>query len=234
MMEMILQALREAWFGFVDGVSTYTPRVLALLFVALLGWLVAAALAFVTRHLLAAARFNALAKRFGAEDLLRASELPAPNVMAASLVFWLVWVGFLLSGVDAIGFAGAGSLTADFMQFIPRLLVAVMILAVGMLAATFAWRATLLAAVNARLPSARLVSAGVRSLIVILAVAMALEQIAVATTVVLTAFAIAFGAVMLALAIAFGIGGGDIARRTLEHQFPERERPEPGAGASHL
>jgi hypothetical protein len=38
----------------------------------------------------------------------------------------------------------------------------------------------------------------------------------------LTAFAIAFGAVMIGLAIAFGIGGGAIARRFLERQFPER------------
>lgn len=55
---------------------------------------------------------------------------------------------------------------------------------------------------------------------------MALEQIAVARTVVLPAFAIAFGAAMLGMAIAFGIGGGGIARRFLEHQFPERPRSE--------
>jgi hypothetical protein len=90
--------------------------------------------------------------------------------------------------------------------------------------ANFAWRATLLAAVNARIPSPRLLSGAVRWLILILAGAMALEQIAVARTVVLTALAIAFGAVMLGIAIAFGLGGRGIARRILEHQFPERER----------
>jgi hypothetical protein len=73
----------------------------------------------------------------------------------------------------------------------------------------------------------------VRFLILILAVAMALEQVAIARTVVLTAFAIAFGAVMLSIAIAFGIGGGAVARRFLEQQFPER--PPGGADeGSHL
>ena len=81
--------------------------------------------------------------------------------------------------------------------------------------------------------AARLLSGAVRFLIVILTVAMALEQIAVATTIVATAFAIAFGAVMLGLAIAVGVGGGHIARRILEQQVPEREPPAPG-GASHL
>jgi hypothetical protein len=62
--------------------------------------------------------------------------------------------------------------------------------------------------------------------VLILAAAMALDQIAVARTIVLTAFAIAFGAVMLGLAIAFGVGGGGIARRILDHWFPERDEPE--------
>jgi hypothetical protein len=55
---------------------------------------------------------------------------------------------------------------------------------------------------------------------------MALDQIALARTIVLAAFAISFGAVMLGLAIAFGVGGGPVARRILEHWFPEQVRSE--------
>jgi small-conductance mechanosensitive channel len=101
------------------------------------------------------------------------------------------------------------------------------------LGANFAWRATLLAAVNSKMPAARLIAEAVRLLILVLTAAMALERVGVAQTVVLTAFAIAFGAVMLGGAIAFGIGGGPIARRILEQRFPEQERKN-GDGASHL
>lgn len=234
MMDLIAGAVREAWLNFSNGVVLVAPRVIAMLLIAALGWLVAVVIGFLTRTVLGWVRFNALAKRLGAEDLLRAGELPAANVLAGSLVFWLVWVSFLFSAVDALGLREMESLAAGFMHFVPRLLVALVILALGFLAANFAWRATLIAAVNARLPSARVVSSAVRFLIVILTVAMALEQIAVATAVVLTAFAIAFGAIMLGLAVAFGIGGGGIARRVLEQQFPEREPPESGPGPSHL
>jgi hypothetical protein len=103
------------------------------------------------------------------------------------------------------------------------LIVAIVILFAGFMVANFAWRATLLAAVNARLPSPRLLGGAVRLLILILAAAMALEQIAVARMIVLTAFAIAFGAVMLALAIAVGIGGAPLAKRFIERQFPDAE-----------
>lgn len=234
MAQMVADVVGQTWLNFVDSFQLYAPRVLALLVIALVGWVIALALGFVTRHVLGWLKFNVLAKRVGAEELLRTGDLPAANALGGALVFWLVWVSFLLGGVEALGFRGLENVTSGFMQFIPRLLVALVIVVIGFVAANFAWRATLLAAVNARLPSARLVSAAVRFLIVILTIAMALEQIAVATTVVLTAFAIAFGAVMLGIAIAFGIGGGRIAGRILEQQFPERSKEDSESGASHL
>ncbi len=125
-----------------------------------------------------------------------------------------------------LGFPALQGLVGEFALFVPRLVVGIVILIVGFVFANFAWRATQLAAVNAKVPSPRVLSGTVRWLVLILAAAMALDQIAVARTIVLTAFAIAFGAVMLGLAIAFGVGGGGIARRILDHWFPERSEPE--------
>ena len=171
-------------------------------------------------------RINVAAERFGVAPLLRTADLPPADALLGAIVFWLVWLGFLLSGIDVLGFTSLQGLLASFWAFVPRLLLAVVILVIGFVVANFAWRATLLAAVNARVPSPRLLSGAVRWLILILTGAMALEQIAVARTVVLTAFAIAFGALSLAVAIAFGIGGGGIAKRILEHQFPEQPAVE--------
>jgi hypothetical protein len=234
MFDVIAGAVREAWFQFANGFALYAPRALAMIMIAALGWLVAAAIAFVLRHLLGWVRFDSLARRLGAEQILRAGELPAPHVLVATIVFWLVWISFLIIGVDVLGIPGLESLAAAFVHFVPRLAVALLIMVLGFLAANVAWRATLLAGVNARLPSARLLSAGVRYMIVILAIAMAIEQIGVATNVVLTAFAIAFGAVMIGVGIALGIGGSGLARRMLEQQFPEREKDDSDRGASHL
>lgn len=222
MAQLIADAVGRAWANFLDAIVMYLPRVLATLSIVIVGWLIATALRMVTRWALRSMGFDALTERIGLTPTMKAADLPLPSTLAASLVFWLVWIGFLLSGVDVLGITVLQGLVQGFGQFIPRLLVALAILVTGFVIGNFAWRATLLAAINARVPSPRLLSNGVRFLILILTVAMALEQIAIAQTVVLTAFAIAFGAVMLGLAIAFGIGGGPIARRFLEHQFPER------------
>jgi hypothetical protein len=233
MAQMIAEAVGQAWANFLQSVVLYLPRVLATLSIVIAGWLVAALLRVLTRWTLRWLRFDVLSERIGLAPILRSGDLPPASVLAGSVVFWLVFLGFLLSGIDVLGLTALQGLVAGFGEFVPRLLVALAILAVGFVVANFAWRATLLAAVNARMSSPRLLSNAVRFLILSLAVAMALEQIAVAQTVVLTAFAIAFGAVMIGMAVAFGIGGGAIARRFLEQQFPDRQRSESDR-VSHL
>jgi hypothetical protein len=224
MAEMIANAVRQAGTNFVDTLAVFLPRIVMTLAIILVGWLIAMLMRTIIRALLGWVRINVASERFGVAPLLRTADLPPADALIAAIVFWLVWVGFLLSGIDVLGFTSLEGLVASFWAFVPRLVLGVVILVIGFIVANFAWRATLLAAVNARIPSPRLLSGGVRWLILILTGAMALEQIAVARTVVLTAFAIAFGALSLALAIAFGIGGGGIARRILEHQFPEQQR----------
>jgi hypothetical protein len=156
--------------------------------------------------------------------MLRAADLPEPERLAGTIVFWVVWIGFLLSAVDVLGLSAVRGMIDDFAAFVPRLGVAIVILVVGFVFANVAWRATQLAAVNSNVPSPRVLSGTVRALVLLLTGAMALDQIAVAQTIVLTAFAIAFGAVMIGLAIAFGVGGGGIAKRILEHWFPEHDK----------
>ena len=233
MLEMILEALRETGQTSLKAIESLLPRVIAMLTIFAVGWIVAVALSLLTRRSLGWLRFNRLAERTGAAEVLKKTDLPPADAVAASVVFWITFFLFLLSGLDALGLKALEGLLADFVHFVPRLLVAAVVLVAGFIAANFAWRATLLAAVNANLPSAPFVSGAVRVLILVMTVTMALDQMAVARAVVLTAFAIAFGAVMLGVAIALGVGGGPIARRILEQHFPERAAPPPDP-TSHL
>ena len=224
MAQMIANAIQQAGTNFVESLIAFLPRMVTTLAIVVVGWLIAMLLRTIVRAMAGWLRINVAAERFGVAPLLKTADLPPADVLLGAIVFWLVWLGFLLSGIDVLGFTSIQGLLVSFWAFVPRLVLAVVILIIGFVVANFAWRATLLAAVNGRVPSPRLLSGAVRWLILILTGAMALEQIAVARTVVLTAFAIAFGALSLAVAIAFGIGGGGIAKRILEHQFPEQRR----------
>ena len=234
MTEMVVTALREAATNFFQSAAALLPRLVITTSIVLVGWLIATLCRRAMRYVLTRVGFGRLCGRQGVSAMLRGADLPPAEDLAGAIVFWIVWVGFLLSGVDVLGFAPLQGVVSSFALFVPRLLSGIVILVVGFVLANVAWRATLLAAVNAKVPSPRVLSGTVRGLVLILTAAMALDQIAVARTIVLTAFAIAFGAVMLGLAIAFGVGGGGIARRILDHWFPERSSPEPPEHVGHL
>jgi hypothetical protein len=233
MIQEIVDALVQSWRNFATAFALFVPRLIAATIIFALGLLIAAIARRAVARLLAWFDFDRLALRTGASELLRVAEMPGAELLIARLVFWLVWIGFIVSAVDTLQLQPFRGLVDEFFGFVPRFLVALLVLALGFLVGNFVWRATLLASVNAGLPGARLLSGTLRLLVIAVGVVMALEQLRLATAVVLTAFAISFGALMLGLALAFGLGGRDAARRLLEQQFRAQEQRVTDA-APHL
>ena len=233
MIQEIAEALAQSWSNFTGAFVLFVPRLVAATIIFAGGFVVAVLARRIVRNTLVWLQFDRLAARSGASELLRVAEMPSADLLVAKIVFWIVWMGFVVSAVDALQFGPLQGLVQQFFLFVPRLLLALLVLALGFLVGNFVWRGTLLASVNAGLPGARLLSGTLRLLVIAIAVVMALEQLGLATAVVLTAFAIAFGALMLGLAIAFGLGGQDAAQQLLDQHL--RAKREQGRDATpHL
>ena len=140
---------------------------------------------------------------------------------------------FASAAVDALARPGRPLATALLLSFLPPLFTAALILLVGWLVANFLSQGVLIAAVNARLPEARLVARGVYWGVVLFSVATALAHVGIGKEMVLVAFGITFGGVVFALALAFGLGGRAVARHILERRL-RRESPPPQERISHL
>ena len=233
MIQEIADALVQSWKNFAEAFVLFVPRLVAATIIFAGGFVVALLVRRVTQRLLAWLNFDRLTLRSGASELLRTADMPPAEVLIAKILFWVVWLGFIVSAVDTLQFGPFQGLVQEFFRLVPRFLVALLVLALGFLVGNFLWRATLLASVNAGLPGARILSGALRVLVIAIGVVMALEQIGLATSVILTAFAITFGALMLGLAIAFGLGGKDAARVLLEEQFRAKKKRDPDA-APHL
>jgi Mechanosensitive ion channel, conserved TM helix len=229
MIQEIAEALAQSWSNFTGAFVLFVPRLVAATIIFAGGFVVALLARRIVRNTLLWLQFDRLAVRSGASEMLRVAEMPSADLLVAKIVFWIVWMGFVVSAVDALQFEPLRGLVQQFFLFVPRVLLALLVLALGFLVGNFVWRATLLASVNAGLPGARLLSGTLRLLVIAIAVVMALEQLGLATAVVLTAFAIAFGALMLGLAIAFGLGGRDAARQLLEQHLRAQQEREPDA-----
>lgn len=226
MREMIISELSQALHELARGFAHFLPRLIVMLILAFGGWVIAYVVRAVLRSILRLIKFDKLSENAGASQLLTNAALPSATEMLSRFVFWVTWLGFILLGVHVLGIVGLQEQIARFFLFLPRVFVAIFILFVGLLAASFFARAALLAAVNANLPSPRVLSLGLRAIIIVFVLSIVFEELGLAEQTMLVAFGIAFGALMLGLAIAFGMGGRDLAKSFLEKRFIRAKKEE--------
>jgi len=235
--------MRDAWQDLVwteiqslgVRLAGVLPGLLAMLTLlalgALLGW---AASAMLTRL----ARALDVDRRSEAWGLTaawsRAGISRKPSQVLGLLAFWGLFAIFTTMGIDALALPGAPGVAATVVQFVPRLVAALLILMVGWLAANFLGQGVLIAAVNAGVPEARLLARAVRWGVLLFAAGTTLTQLGIGKEMVLVAFAVTFGGLILALALAFGLGGRGLAREILEHRLRRDREPHPLETISHL
>jgi hypothetical protein len=222
-----LQEARERLAAVLPGLFVMVTLLVLGLF---LGWVVRLVLERGARAL----GFDRVMERWGvAASLRRSGVRRPPSGVLGLLAFWAVFLFFASAGVDALAVPGGHSATALLLAFLPPLFAALLVLVAGWLGANFLSQTILIAAVNARLPEARLLARIAHWAVVLFAVATALTHIGIGKEMVLVAFGITFGGLVLALALAFGLGGRALAADLLARRL-RRESPPPQERLTHL
>jgi hypothetical protein len=228
MWDFLTDVIRKTLAGFGERLAAFGPNLLAMLLILLAGVVIAGATRLLLKVLLPRLGFDRFAQRLGLSVVLQKGGITrAPSRVLATALAWGILGVFVLLAIGALNLQFAMDLVSRTLAYLPQVLIAAALLLLGSLVAAFVRRSVLIAAVNAGLPSARLLAAGVHSGLMVLFVAMALEHLGVGRQIILVSFTILFGGLVLALALAFGSGGRDLAREVLEklvRRGPERER----------
>jgi len=219
--------LRRSTDRIADNVANFLPGLLVLVLILLGALILAIAVRMILVRVLRGMEFDRRAEQLGLRVLVDWSSTDGASVLVARAAMWLVLALGLLAGLSALDATMPTQFALRVFQYIPNLFAAAVILLVGNVAARFVARSVLIGAVNLQLRSARLLSAGVRWLVLIVAWAMALEHLGIGRQILMLAFGILFGGVVLALALAVGLGAKDMVGRSLERQLGEQDgRPD--------
>ncbi len=220
--DQILEALRESTQRVLVQITQLLPGVLALILVVALFWGLAALCAWAARRIMVAARADERINRGMGEW----ASSQSPSEVVSRVVFWVLMVVGVLFGVSLFSEASPQSpLAAQLVAYVPGVVTAVILLFVGNLVARFLARSVLISAVNMNLHYSRILSLGVKWLVLVLTAAMVLEHLAIGGLIVVLAFGILFGGIVLALALAVGLGSRDLVSRSLEREV-SRSGPE--------
>jgi len=216
---LVLEPFREVFTGF----KRFAPNILAMLTILIGGLVIARIVRVLLRKALTALSFDAWSDRMGFTVMMRKGDLwTKPAEVVVRVVFWFLVIFTLMIGLGALKVQAIDNLVAQFFLYLPRVFSSIIILILGYLAAGFLSRTVLIALVNSGYHYAKLLAEAVRLLLIVLILAMALEQLQVAPNIVVAAFSIIFGGIVIALAIAFGVGGIEAARRIIEKGAAEK------------
>lgn len=230
-LNLILEPLQDVLLKF----KTFLPNLLAMLVILILGILLAKALRILLVKFLAVVKFDNWSDRMGFTTLMRKGDLwLKPSTVLGAIVFWMLVIVTLMVGLSALQVTAIDNLVGQFFSYLPRVFSAALILLVGYVVASFISRAVLIAAANAGYHYARLLAEAVRVLLMVMILAMVMEQLQIATSIVLAAFSIVFGGIVVALAIAFGVGGINTARRIIEREISEEPPKKAQEDIEHI
>ncbi|MBI2818628.1 MAG: hypothetical protein HYX73_01495 [Acidobacteria bacterium] len=229
MWNQLNEALLEMAERILSGVIHFLPAVLVLLLALLLAVPLAWIAAGLLRRSLNKLHFDERLRQWGFSTFVEISPGHSPALFLSRLVFWFgMLLGFLV-GLTAFDANLTSQLSVRVLEYVPNLFAALLILIVGSLVARYLAQGVLISAVNMQLGSARLISLGVKWLILVMTAAMALEHLRIGGSIVRVAFAILFGGIVLAMALAVGLGSKDIVSRSWERREEKNadEHPQP-------
>jgi len=226
--QVLEDVIRRTLSGFTERLAAFGPNLLAMLVLIVVGLLSAGAVRLVLRLVLPLLGFDRFAQRVGMTVVLRNSGITRPPSEVVAVAFaWAVLGVFVLLAIGALNLQFAMDLLTRSFTYLPHVLIAAALLVLGVLVSGFFERSVLIAAVNAGLPSARVLAGAVRTGLMVLFIAIALEHLGLGRQVVIVSFTIVFGGVVLAFALAFGMAGRDLARELLDRLVRrEEERGE--------
>lgn len=206
------QAMMTSLAGALAMFFAAIPKIIGFAVILIAGWFIASFIAKGITSLLHTARFNNLADRAGISNFVaKSGSKTDASGMIAGIAKWFVRLIALVVAFDALGLPAVSDILRQLLLWLPNLVVALMALVIGGIAANALGNLVRGAASEGGLDRPEFLAKVAKFGVWAFAIVVAVNQIGVATALVNTLFMATIGAVALALGLSFGLGGRDTA-----------------------
>jgi uncharacterized membrane protein YjgN (DUF898 family) len=216
--DMLLEMSRQ----FLQQTAAFLPHLVLAVAIVFIGWLLAKAVRFALEKALRAVNFNVLTERAGTDHFLQQGGLQGDTTTVFGLfAYWVVILAALIAAFSELGLPYITELLQRVELFMPKVLVAMLVVVLGSYFARFVGEAVNTYCVDAQIPDADILGKIARYLIMTFVVMIALSQVEVGVQ---RTFLIILAGLVLALALAFGLGGREWAATLLERWWPQKRK----------
>jgi flagellar biosynthesis protein FliQ len=217
--DVMLEPLR----GLLQQIGAFMPRLAIALGVLLIGWLIAKALRLGVVKALRALNFHILTERAGVDGFLKQGGGEKDTVDWIGLIaYTLAILVSLIISFNSLGLSQVTDLLGKILLFVPKLLVALLVIVFGSYFARFVGNAVQRYFRSAEISDAELLGRVAQYAVMTFVVLLGFDHLDIGGGLIQQTFLILLGGVVFGLALAFGLGGRDRAAVLLERWFPSR------------
>ena len=206
---LALEAITQPASRMLNSIFDVIPALFGAALILGLAYLIGKVVSELASNLLSAIGFNNVLSRLGlGRENQEGKRTPSEIVGSLILVALVLFAG--VEAVQLLGFEVLSEMLAEFIVFAGQIILGLIIFALGLVLANLAFRVIH----DSANTEAALLASAARVAILVLAAAMGLRQMGIASEIINLAFGLLLGAV--AVALAFGLGGRDLAARELK------------------
>jgi flagellar biosynthesis protein FliQ len=207
--------------GILLEVANFLPRLGVALVVLAIGWLLAKGFRFSVVKALRALNFHILTERAGIDGFLQqgGSEKDTTDWIGV-IGYALVLIASLIVAFNSLGLTQVTDLLGKVLLFVPRVLVALLVLVFGSYFSRFVANAVQRYFRAAGISDAEILGRIVRYAVMTFVLLLAIDHLEIGGGLIQQTFLILLAGVVFALALAFGLGARERAAELIERWFP--------------
>ena len=194
-----------------DQIMVIVPNVLGMIAILVVGYLVAKLLAKLSTALCETIGLQRAAERSGLADSMKQVGIlrSVPSIVGL-ILFWLLMCVALMAGFNVLELEGVSDAMQQVVNFIPKILVATMVVVIGLLVASFLRGVVATSADRVGVSYAEYLANGCYYLLAGITFLTAASHLGLGLELLNQLILIAFGGLALGFALSFGLGGRDV------------------------
>lgn len=211
--EVLSLSFKNLWLGVIG----FVPNLVIAIIVVLVGWGIGVLFGRVVSQIIKALKVDEALRRASVEDFLNRGGINLnAGAFLGGLVKWFIMLVFLIAAFDILHLSQVTVFLRDILDYLPQVIVAVLILIAAGIVADAMKKVVLSSAMTAEVDSAPFLATVTKWVIWIFAILVALSQLGIASGFVQTIFTGLVVALSLGLGLSFGLGGQEAASRVIE------------------
>lgn len=200
------------------------PRLIGFALILIIGWFIATLIGKAVVALLQAVKFNSLADRAGISDFLRKMGVKTDaSGFMGEIIKWFIRLIVMVVAFDQLGLPAVSAVLSEFLLWLPNLIVTLVIIVLGGLAAQALQGVARGAASEAGFANPELIGKIAKTAVWVFTIVVSANQLGIAVALINTLFMGVVGAISLALGLAFGLGGKDTAAKIVSKWYGEMD-----------